>query len=237
VPRALPLRTYNLPDVGDHLIHFTGRTGARLAVPDDIRNLDVAGRLAQILHQGRIRAIPTFGTGGRSVVAFTESSQASVLRLIAEGRYTPWGVGFTKQFVFNQRGGPVLYVRGDEWEAANAALPDPLRARCVRFWPGAVWEEGDPVGFDDAPYLPDAIANPSEWLHEREWRAPQDVLFGWEDVAFLIVPAPDWAALQAHQYGIAYGGEYEAHFRRISVVAINAAGQLLYDGSGIWAGR
>jgi hypothetical protein len=51
------------------------------------------------------------------------------------------------------------------------------------------------------------------------------------------VPARDWAAGQAHQYGAAYGDEYEQHFRAIPVVAIDAAGQLLYDGSGIWAGN
>jgi hypothetical protein len=52
VPRVFPLRTYNLPDIGDHLIHFTGRTGGRFAVPDEIRNLTYPDRLAQILHQG-----------------------------------------------------------------------------------------------------------------------------------------------------------------------------------------
>jgi hypothetical protein len=232
--RVHPLRTYNLPDIGDHLVHFTGRTGGRFGVPEDIRDLDAPGRLAQILYQGRIRAVPTFGTGGRPIVAFTESSQASVLRLISEGRYTPWGIGFSKQPIFDQGGGPVLYVRGDEWNAATAALPDPLRARLVRFWPGATWDVGDPPLLDGAMQLPDALANPSEWLHEREWRVPNDVVFGWGDVKFLIVPSPDWAALEAQQYGLAYGDEYAQHFAAIPLVAIDATGQLLYDGSGIW---
>src|SRR5712691_10428714 len=122
--RVYPLRTYDLPDVGDYLIHFTGRTGMRLAVPDEIRNHDPPGRLAQILYQGRIRAVPTFGTGGRPIVAFTESSQAAVRRLIADGRYTPWGIGFSKQFIFERGGAPVMYVRGEEWDVATAQLPD-----------------------------------------------------------------------------------------------------------------
>jgi hypothetical protein len=234
VPRVNPLRTYNLPDLGDHLIHFTGRNGGRFGVPDDIRNLQPPDRLAQILNQGRIRAIPTFGTGLRPIVAFTESSQASVRRLISEGRYLPYGIAFSKQFIFNQSGAPALYIRGDEWDTATAALPDPLRARCVRYWPGAVWEEGDSLVLG-AQVLPSVIAHPSEWVHEREWRVGHDVEFGWGDVAFMIVPARDWAAGQAHQYGVAYGDEYEQHFRAIPVVAIDAAGQLLYDGSGIWA--
>jgi hypothetical protein len=235
MPRVHPLRTYDLPDIGDHLIHFTGRTGGRYAVPRDIAPLSAADRLAQILYQQRIRAVPTFGTMRRPIVAFTESSQPSVLQLIREHTYTPWGIGFSKQVIFDQGGGPVLYVRGDEWDSATAALPDPLRARLVRFWPGATWEAGDPLAFDGVQQLPDSIANESQWLHEREWRVPHDVVFGWADVKFLIVPAPDWAFRQAHQYGAAYGAEYERHFGAIPIVAIDAAGQLLHDGSGIWA--
>jgi hypothetical protein len=235
--RIYPLRTYDLPDVGDYLIHFTGRTGTRLAVPDDIRNLDPPGRLAQILYQGRIRAVATFGTGGRAIVAFTESSQAAVRRLIADGSYTPWGVGFSKQFIFDKGGAPVMYVRGDEWDVAAAQLPDPLRARIVRFWPGAAWEEGDPLIADGARQLPDSLANPSEWLHEREWRVPHDATFGWGDVRFLLVPSVDWPMLEAMQYEIAYGDEYGMHFRAIPIVAIDAGGQLIHDGSGIWVGN
>jgi len=121
VPRVHALRTYDLPDIGDHLIHFTGRTGGRMGAPVDIRPLDAPSRLAQILYNGRIRANRTFGTEGRAIVAFTESSQASVLRLIHDGRYTPWGIGISNQFVFDRDGGPFLYVRGDEWDVARTA--------------------------------------------------------------------------------------------------------------------
>ncbi|MFN8223714.1 MAG: hypothetical protein U0R50_10785 [Gaiellales bacterium] len=158
-----------------------------------------------------------------------------MLRLIGERRYLPWGIGVSKQAVFDQGGAPALYVRGDEWEQATAGLPDPLRARLVRLWPGAEWQEGDPLAPDGAQQLPDCIANESQWLHEREWRTPNDFEFGWVDVKFLIVPTPDWAVGQAHQYQIAYGAEYEQHLRAVPVVAIDAAGQLLCDGSGIWA--
>jgi hypothetical protein len=43
--------------------------------------------------------------------------------------------------------------------------------------------------FDGGQQLPDAIANESQWLYEREWRVPHDVVFGWSNVEFLIVPA------------------------------------------------
>jgi hypothetical protein len=234
MPRPFQLRTYNLPDIGDHLIHFTGRTGNRYSLPDNVRDLDAAGRLAQILYESRLRANQTFGTGGRAIVAFTESSQASVLRLISDGTYTPVGIGFSKQFIFEQGGGPVLYVRGDEWDAATAVLPEPARSRAVRFWPGAEWADGDALILGQR-ILPESVANPSEWLHEREWRVPHDVTFGWGDVRFLIVPSLDWAYAEAHQYGVAFGDEYEQHFTAIPVVAIDNSGRLLHDGSGIWS--
>lgn len=44
--RIHQLRTYDLPDVGDHLIHFTGRTGLTYDVPPEIRELDAPGRRA-----------------------------------------------------------------------------------------------------------------------------------------------------------------------------------------------
>jgi hypothetical protein len=233
--RVFQLRQYDLPDVGDHLIHFTGRSGGSLSLPDEIRKLDPAARLAQILHDGTVRAFPAFGTGRRPIVAFTESSEAAVLRLISDGRYRPFGVGFSKQFVFEQGGGPVLYVRGDEWGAATDALPDPLRARLVRFWPGAEWEPGDPLGVLEMQQLPDHLRASSEWLHEREWRVPRDVAFTWADVKFLVVPTPVWAVERAEAYGEAYGEEYAEQSGAIPVVAIDPSGQLLHDESGIWS--
>lgn len=80
--------------------------------------------------------------------------------LIPQRRYEPCGVGFSKQFIFDKNGGPALYVRGDEWETATAVIPEPLRSRLVRFWPGA---EADP-----REILPSHLRSISEWLHERE---------------------------------------------------------------------
>ena len=233
--RVFQLRRYDLPDVGDHLIHFTGRSGSSLSLPDEIGRLDPPGRLAQILHDGTVRAFPAFGTGRRPIVAFTESSEAAVLRLISDGRYRPFGVGFSKQFIFEQGGGPVLYVRGDEWSAAADAVPDPLRARLVRFWPGADWEPGDPLGVLDMPQLPDHLRTESQWLHEREWRVPHNVTFAWADVKFLVVPTPVWAVERAEAYGEAYGEEYAEQFAAIPIVAIDTSGELLHDQSGIWS--
>lgn len=71
----------------------------------------------------------------------TESTKAAVSRLIREQRYTSCGIGVLKQSVFPRGGGPALYVRGDEWKLVEA-LPQPVRSRVVRYWPGAAPENG-----------------------------------------------------------------------------------------------
>ncbi len=67
----------------------------------------------------------------------------------------------------------------------TGGTPEPLRARAVRFWPGAI---ADQQGEDLGAHL----TSESEWLHEREWRVAADLVFGWDDVEFLIVPDISW---------------------------------------------
>jgi len=184
-------------------------------------------RLLQILVDGRIRGFETFGSDG-PVTCLTESTKASVSSLLAEGRYTPCGVGFTKQFAFDQGGAPALYIRGDEWAAARS-LPQPLRSRIVRFWPGS---EADPEL--PSQYIPNALSAPSEWLHEREWRIPGDLPFDWDDVSFLIVPHPKWQSFYSSWIQGWAGDSYAGWFESIPAVVMSSDGGVIHDGKGIW---
>jgi hypothetical protein len=227
--RVHQLRTYDLPDVGDHLIHFTGRIGPKTDDVDPIilKRLPQQ-RLAHILVDGVIRGFQTFGAGA-PVVCLTESTKAAVTRLVFERRYEPCGIGFSKQFVFERNGGPALYVRGDEWEAATSNLLQPIRSRLVRFWPGAVADSGE--------YLPDALSTPSEWLHEREWRVPTELRFSWEDVEFLIVPDLHWQSFYAEWLADWAGNEYASVFAKIPTVVMASTGDVLRDQLGLWAAK
>jgi hypothetical protein len=220
-----PLRTYpHVPDLADHVIHFTGRLGPRINVDPEVEALADQERLAHLLVQGRVRGFKTFGADA-PVVCLTESTKAAVVTLIAEGRYTPCGVGFSKQFVFDRGGGPALYVRGDEWLHA-AGLPEPLRSRVVRFWPGA-----DP---DPGEFLGSHVAGPSEWLHEREWRVPAQLGFGWHDVEFLVVPHVKWQSFYGSWIESWAGEGYAQVFQSIPAVVMDNNGNVIHDGSGIW---
>lgn len=222
--RVRSLRTYDVPDLADHVIHFTGRAGSRINVEPRIEELPDQERLLRIVVDQVIRGFETFGADA-PVVCLTESTRAAVTTLIADRRYTPCGIGFSKQFVFDRGGGPALYVRGDEWPAAQE-LPHPLRGRAVRFWPGAVPDIGE--------HLPHHLSAPSEWLHEREWRVPGDLEFGWDDVAFVIVPHAGWQAFYASWIEGWTGMGYAQWFESIPAVVMNNDGKVMHDGKGIW---
>ena len=224
--RILPLRIYDTPDVGDYVIHFTGRNGSRINVASRIEALAAQERLLHILVDGVIRGFETFGADG-PVVCLTESTKEALRKLIAEGRYEPCGIGFSKQLVFDGGGGPALYVRGDEWQAAADALAHPLRSRIVRFWPGAR-ADGDET-------LSHHLRTPSEWLHEREWRVPGDFRFRWTDVKFLVVPHVRWQEFYTRWIETWAGSEYGAVFANIPAVVIDDAGNVARDEFGIWS--
>jgi len=224
-----PLRRYNHPDISDHVVHFTGRSGADgPGVPDEIANLKDWERLAQILVDERILAFPPFGSDD-PVVCFTECTRAGIQTLMAESRYSPCGIAFTKDFLFRKGGGPALYIRGDEWGSV-AGMPAELRARAVRLWPGATSTHGLP--------LPWYVTRPSEWLHEREWRivgdgSPAGLRFTWADVAFVIAPHPRWADFVAGFIGL-FAPEYEPHFRSLPVVVVSSDGTVIDDPARAW---
>jgi hypothetical protein len=176
----------------------------------------------------RILAFPPFGSSD-PVVCFTECTRPGIQTLMAEQRYSPCGIAFSKDFIFQKGGGPALYVRGDEWDAVDQ-LPAGLRARAVRLWPGATSDS-------DLP-LPWYVTRVSEWLHEREWRiagegSPLGLPFTWSDVAFVIAPDPKWADRIAGFVG-SFAPEYEPYFRSVPVVVVSSDGSVIDDPTHIW---
>jgi hypothetical protein len=184
-----PLRRYEHPDLSDYVIHFVSRRwGMRNdMVPHDIYAMSPKERLFEgVLTSGEIRAFRVFyGIGADEVVCFTECTPEGVKAMIRQS-YDPWGVAFTKDFVFGRGGGPAFYVRGDEWDDVWN-LPPRLRSRCTKFWPGAAPGPGEVID--------PALTKVCEFLPEREWRVlgtgdPASFRFESADVAFVVVG--DW---------------------------------------------
>ncbi len=184
------LRRYGHPDLSDFVIHFVARWGKRNdEVPADVYAMSARDRLFDgVLASNEIRAYRVF-FGWDAVVCFTECTPAGVTAMIRD-RYKPWGVAFTKDFVFRRGGGPAFYVRGDEWDDVYQ-LPLRLRSRCTKFWPGALPDEGE--------LMDPALGTECQWLPEREWRLlgisdPPSLQFDPDDVAFIVVGGWDAAS-------------------------------------------
>lgn len=177
------LRPSDLEDFPRQVIHLTGRQGQTGCGDATILGADPGERLLRILVEGQVRAFPMFGVG-LPAACFTENRTDVINHLIADDRYKPWGVGFTKEYLFQRGGGPALEVRGDEWHLADA-WPDALRARLKRLWPGA-------YPSDPSVTLPWYLRGQSEWSFEREWRVPLGSLeFTEAHVEFVICPDTD----------------------------------------------
>lgn len=169
------------PDFNDVVVHFTGRSGPSHSSPEVARMTDWQ-RLQSIVAAGELRGFEMPGARA-SAACFTEATAAGCSWLIRSHRYTSCGLAFRKDLLFGSGGGPVLQVRGDEWDAVGS-WPARLRARAVRLWPGA-----DADGPETLPWW---LSGRSEWLYEREWRVPTltgPFTFCLDDVAFLVLPS------------------------------------------------
>jgi hypothetical protein len=180
------LHQLDFDDYHPLLLHMTARGSSKTECDDPaIAAASALERLAGILGDCRLRAFPMFGTGVRAA-CFTENSRLALNWLIAEKRHKPWGVAFSKDLVFQQGGGPVIEIRGDEWPLTECWPPE-LVARLKRLWPGAESAGG--------AVLPWYLAKVSEWSFEREWRLPlEDLLFEPSDIAFVICESEDGLA-------------------------------------------
>lgn len=198
MPRAL--RVLDQADLTNEVVHFTQRNGqVNDEVDGAILALTAAQRLRQILLRRRLLAHEVFyAVPAHPVVCFTEATRAGIAQLVADGRYAPWAIGFTKDFVFQRGGGPVYYVRGDHWSIFRDQIMSPrLRAMATRYWPG-----------EDDPTAPADLQTVSEYAHEREWRLPTSdtdpiVTFDYADVRMVVVP--NLAGLDSVRAGIPAG--------------------------------
>lgn len=190
--RIRQLRRLDQADLSNNLVHFTGRIGRmNRDVPREIQELDAKARLLAILESRTIRAFPVFGQWGDPVVCFTEATLEGMRSLVKDSRYVPWGIEFSKDFIFRQGGGPTYYVRGDDWDAfTRSDIPNRSKALGTKYWPGVDWEG---AGWREVnPTLESA----NEWAHEREWRIPIAVsgsdapvlTFRYADVTSLVAP-------------------------------------------------
>lgn len=178
------------PDFSDYLVHFTkgskplGQVDGGDAQLGEISKLSAVERLTQILKEEKILATPMPWTS-RPAVCFTECTWISLLD--HSKRYSPFGVGFSKPFLFATGGAPAVYLRPDflDWQKKHTSPKQPFDDRLWSFvTPFA--PEYAPKAKKTLPYW-QKFKGGLDFTHEREWRVPHTLTFDYSDIAFVIV--------------------------------------------------
>lgn len=150
-------------DISDKLVHFTG--------PREDWG-EAFSRLQSIMGERIVRGGNDKIRSGDHCVCFTEAPLKSLPGGLVNpknfSRYAPFGVLFTKKWIFEKGGRPVTYQPESEFRE----LPDSHKWRHVRYEPNA--------------------AQPIDFTWEREWRIKsQGLVFQPNDVVIL-VPRQEW---------------------------------------------
>lgn len=166
----------NRPDFSKYLAHFaTDRppvSNKEGNPASSVKELSAKERLINILTEKRIRASVMPWTNCHAA-CFTECPWSSLLEHTQ--RYSPYGIGFEKSFVFSKNGSPVYYVRADQYEKQE--WHEHLKPFVTPFWPS---------------YRPKSIEKKKvfktcDYSQEREWRVPHDLPFEYNNIAFIIL--------------------------------------------------
>lgn len=152
----------NRPDSSDFVVHFTKKNNDKTALEN----------LISILETKEIRANKMPWTN-KSAVCFTECPWSSILAHAT--KYSPFGIGFSKRFLFSQNGAPVFYVRADQFRKQD--WNKDLYTFVTPYWPSyAARNTNKYKKFKQCDYS-----------HEREWRVPHDVNFQYDKISFIVL--------------------------------------------------
>ena len=139
---------------------------------------DAYSRLENILKGGEVWA-STMPWTNQKAVCFTECTWGSLLDHAKQ--YSPFGIGFSKAFLFACGGGPAIYMRADLYKKQRniGGFEASLHSFITPFWPIYA-----PKFHRDRYY---GSKRCIDYTHEREWRVPRDLKFTPQKVAFVIV--------------------------------------------------
>lgn len=180
------------PDFSRFVAHFTKSSLPCVTdgIDGDSPPAEITGtaydKLVNILRSRKILATPMPWTKRRAV-ALTECPWWSLIDHAK--RYSPYGLGFTKDHVFAAGGGPAIYLRPDLHEKQSEFVHEKQPA-----WKGFHSHLYAFVTPFVPPYAPAAFLddhwhgkNPVDYSHEREWRVPHEFSFELGQVQFVVV--------------------------------------------------
>ena len=175
----------NRPDFSMYLAHFTkdGKfcNDEQREELNPILGQDAKQRLFSILRQKKIFASKMPWTG-LPCVCYTECPWSSLLAHTAQ--YSPYGIGFNKEFIFNHNGAPALYVRVNIF---NKLRKKKVKSKLTKE-ENELWVFTTPFSpIYGSSYTKKLLKRWVDYSHEREWRTPKDLDFQYDDLAFIIL--------------------------------------------------
>lgn len=177
----------NRPDFSMYLAHFT--KNGRFFNEDQeepvqqVEQMTAKERLFSILENRNIFSSNMPWTNLPSI-CFTECPWSSLLAHTKN--YSPFGIGFTKEFIFKNGGAPALYMRANLFKKISKKKP--------RFKKDEkeIWTFVTPFAPIYGKYnVKRCLGKYVDYTHEREWRVPQNLSFEYSDIAFVILKSID----------------------------------------------
>lgn len=190
----MPFDTLRTPDYSPLVVHFTKNHPINrrdlLTDADPLYGHQQSAafeRLKNIIQKKIIHSsfIPFVPSNPRAV-CFTECIWEGLNALAST--YSPYGIVFSKRLLFDQGGGPALYLRGDALQKFGKELPDQIYPFIAPFDPEAVLKSNVRI----------------DWLQEREWRLPHSLNFEYADIEYVLVNSIADASQLVHLIGSAH---------------------------------
>jgi hypothetical protein len=221
-------------DMTEYLVHFVKEGGKRPPLPEDahphfkfareLQGDELTPYWVMLSVLWDLHLKPGSGTWGaaRKDARLGDSQRAVCLAevplpfvgRIADRRESPYGLGFTQEFVRKHGGGRVWYL--DKDEPLALAFQQTLRAHAVDFDADDDFWKLTPF-VDVTGFFPSGGGvRPRRFEWEREWRVPgpQGLPFTPDDVAFLFIPEEQHVAARDFfdSYGNVTGPSFECPF-------------------------
>lgn len=172
------------PDQSNYLAHFTSAAPkAKQTAAYDFWQKSAYDKLVNILTTKKIHASVMPWTGSHAV-CFTECPWTSLVQHTTQ--YSPFGIGFSKNFIFSRNGAPVYYVRMDQYKKQQ--WHEHLHSFVTPFLPA--YSPGtlvDKLKKESAETGRPKEVKTVDYTHEREWRVPHDLTFEYNQIEFIIL--------------------------------------------------
>ena len=158
------------PDLTPYLVHLTKKERGNSAL-DNLR---------EILRTGVIEGTSSYVSGPRKAACFMDVPFVALKYVCSKKnstRYAPYGVVITKTFAYRRGTRPVLYLSDKEKQRLRIPYKEGWRVVKLQYTKNS-------SGWD------------SNWLHEREWRCPDEFKLPKTIRAVLVKTATEAAQLQ-----------------------------------------